>query len=163
MARNSESRAFYASSCVCCDRGYVVKAGAFQACDCEAGAAWAAAHLAPVAQLEEATPAATVTEGPDLAPVVAGPARKVEAPVAIVPVAVREKTRRSVRFDGLSYELAQGVIRFRFGVAFEAYALTEKGPRLVDCSDRYSIPHLMAHHCRRFAEDLARKLRRVAA
>lgn len=131
---NLKMDAFRTAACVCHERGYVVKGGNFQACDlCEAGAEWAAAHQP--AEVETGV-------------------HTVQTPAAPAPV----KVRRSARFDGLVYEFEGDVIRFRYGVAFTAYALTEKGPRVVDCSDRYSLPHLMSHYCMRFAEDLSRKL-----
>ena len=147
MAHNFESRAFYAPTCSCLERGYVVKGGQFQACDCEAGQEWAKAHQAP----------AVTVEAPELAPVIAGPAK-------VVPMV---KVRRSARFDGLTYESRrQGEtmeIVFRYGKAFSAYVVNAAGARLVDCSDRYSLPHLINHCCLRFAQDVAAKMKRKAA
>lgn len=116
----------------------------------------AAAQLAQV-QAEEAAAPAMPLPGCD---------QPAQAP-AIAPIVALNKSRRSAKFPGLTYEIRTTerghYLVFSYGAAFDGYALADGRAAWVDCSDRGVMPGEVSAYCKAFAGQLAAHLARGAA
>lgn len=127
-----------AATCVCHGRGYVVKDD-FEACAyCPAGAEFA--------KKRQAAQVVATLEAPELAPVIAGPAKP-----------VRIRTRKSAEFPNITLEIAGSVLTFRVGLGFISYDISTGQLRLVDAMDGGYILPAERQHIAATAQAYARK------